>query len=52
MLLAGPVGLWFAPAAMGTTDYSGAILGLIAVGVALTGMVVYIVTRPSDLGKK
>jgi len=37
---------------MGSTDYTGAIVGLIAVGAALTAMVVYIVTRPTDLGQK
>ena len=37
---------------MGSTDYTGAILMLIAVGVAITGMVVYVVTRPTDLGRK
>ena len=37
---------------MGTTDYSTAILVLIAVGVALTGMVVYVVTRPTDLERR
>ncbi|MEN9540384.1 MAG: hypothetical protein RLZZ459_475 [Cyanobacteriota bacterium] len=37
---------------MGSTDYSSAITMLIAVGLALTGMVVYVVTRPTDLGKK
>ena len=33
-----------------TTDYSAAITGLIAVGVLLTAMVGYVLTRPSDLG--
>ena len=37
---------------MGSTDYSSAIAALIAVGVVLTGMVVYVVTRPTDLGRK
>jgi hypothetical protein len=37
---------------MGSTDYTSAILMLIAVGVAITGMVVYVVTRPTDLGRK
>ena len=37
---------------MGSTDYTSAIVMLIAVGVALTGMVVYVVTRPTDLGRK
>ena len=30
-------------------DYTGAIAGLIAVGLVLTAAVVYVVTRPSDL---
>jgi hypothetical protein len=37
---------------MGSTDYTSAIVMLIAVGVAITGMVVYVVTRPTDLGSK
>lgn len=37
---------------MGSTDYTSAIAVLIAVGLALTGMVVYVVTRPTDLGRK
>ena len=37
---------------MGSTDYTSAILMLISVGVAITGMVVYVVTRPTDLGRK
>jgi hypothetical protein len=37
---------------MGSTDYTSAIVMLIAVGVAITGMVVYVVTRPTDLGGK
>ena len=31
------------------SDYSAAITGLIAVGVVLTAMVTYLLTRPSDL---
>jgi len=30
-------------------DYTGAIAGLIVVGLLLTAAVVYVVTRPSDL---
>ncbi|MFM2081143.1 MAG: hypothetical protein RLZZ219_1825 [Cyanobacteriota bacterium] len=37
---------------MGTTDYSSAIMVLIAVGAALTAMVVFVLTRPTDLGGK
>jgi len=37
---------------MGSTDYTSAILVLIAVGLALTGMVVYVVTRPTDLERR
>ena len=37
--------------AMGSTDYTSAILVMTAVALALTGMVVYVVTRPTDLGK-
>lgn len=37
---------------MGTTDYTSAILALIGVGVALTAMVVYVVTRPTDLDRR
>ena len=37
---------------MGSTDYTSAIVMLIAVGVAITGMVVYVVTSPTDLGGK
>ena len=33
-----------------TTDYSAAITGLVAVGVLLTAMVGYVLTRPTDLG--
>ena len=36
---------------MGSTDYTSAILVMTAVALALTGMVVYVVTRPTDLGK-
>jgi hypothetical protein len=31
------------------TDYTGAIVGLIAIVVILTGMVAYLLSRPSDL---
>ena len=34
-----------------TTDYSTAITGLIVVGVLLTAMVGYVLTRPTDLGR-
>jgi len=34
-----------------TTDYTAAITGLIAVGVLLTAMVGYVLTRPTDLGR-
>jgi len=37
---------------MGTTDYTGAIVGLLAVGAALTAMVIYVVSRPTDLGQR
>lgn len=37
---------------MESTDYSGAIAGLIAVALLLTGAVVYVVSRPTDLGKR
>jgi hypothetical protein len=30
-------------------DYTGAIAGLIVVGLVLTAAVVYVVTRPTDL---
>jgi hypothetical protein len=33
-----------------TTDYTAAITGLIAVGLLLTAMVGYVLTRPTDLG--
>ena len=33
------------------TDYTAAITGLIAVGVLLTAMVGYVLTRPTDLGR-
>jgi hypothetical protein len=36
---------------MESIDYSGAIAGLIVVGVLLTAAVVYVLTRPSDLGR-
>jgi hypothetical protein len=32
-----------------TTDYSAAITGLIVVGVLLTAIVGYVLTRPTDL---
>jgi hypothetical protein len=31
------------------TDYTGAIVGLIAIVATLTGMVAYLLSRPSDL---
>jgi len=31
------------------TDYTAAIAGMVAVLVVLTGMVTYVLTRPSDL---
>ena len=34
-----------------TTDYTAAITGLIAVGVLLTAMVGYVLTRPTDLDR-
>ena len=34
-----------------TTDYTAAIAGLVAVGVLLTAMVGYVLTRPTDLGR-
>jgi hypothetical protein len=34
-----------------TTDYTAAITGLVAVGVLLTAMVGYVLTRPTDLGR-
>jgi hypothetical protein len=34
-----------------TTDYSAAITGLVVVGVLLTAMVTYVLTRPTDLGR-
>ena len=37
--------------AMGSTDYTSAIAVMVTVALALTGMVVYVVTRPTDLGK-
>ena len=33
------------------TDYTAAITGLIAVGVLLTAMDGYVLTRPTDLGR-
>jgi uncharacterized membrane protein len=36
---------------MGSTDYTSAILVMAAVALALTGMVVYVLSRPTDLGK-
>ncbi len=35
-----------------STDYTAAITGLIAVVVLLTGMVVYVLSRPSDLAPR
>jgi hypothetical protein len=32
------------------TDYTAAITGLVAVGVLLTAMVGFVLTRPTDLG--
>ncbi|MEY3757465.1 MAG: hypothetical protein RLZZ263_619, partial [Cyanobacteriota bacterium] len=32
------------------SDYTAAIAGLVVVGLALTAMVGYVLTRPSDLG--
>lgn len=37
--------------AMGSTDYTGAIAVMVAVALALTAMVVYVLSRPTDLGK-
>ena len=34
-----------------TTDYSAAITGLVVVGMLLTAMVGYVLTRPTDLGR-
>ncbi len=36
---------------MESIDYGGAIAGLIVVRVVLTAAVVYVLTRPSDLGR-
>ncbi|MEY4297885.1 MAG: hypothetical protein RLZZ423_1064 [Cyanobacteriota bacterium] len=36
---------------MGSTDYTSAIVVMIAVALALTAMVVYVLSRPTDLGK-
>ena len=33
-----------------TTDYTAAITGLVTIGVLLTAMVGYVLTRPTDLG--
>jgi hypothetical protein len=35
-----------------STDYTAAITGLIGVIVLITGMVVYVLSRPSDLPTK
>ncbi len=35
-----------------STDYTAAITGLFAVIVLLTGMVVYVLSRPSDLSPR
>ncbi len=42
-------GAVFGSSAVESIDYTGAIIGLIAVGLVLTAAVVYVVTRPSDL---
>jgi hypothetical protein len=34
------------------TDYTAAITGLVAVIVVITGMVVYVLSRPSDLAPR
>ena len=34
------------------TDYTAAVTGLIAVIVVITGMVVYVLSRPSDLAHR
>ena len=34
-----------------TTDYTAAITSLVAVGVLLTAMVGYVLSRPTDLGR-
>ena len=33
------------------TDYTAAIASMLAIGLALTAGVVYVLSRPSDLGK-
>ncbi len=39
------------PVPMESIDYTGAIAGLVLVGLVLTAAVVYVLTRPSDLGR-
>jgi hypothetical protein len=34
------------------TDYTAAVTGLVAVIVVITGMVVYVLSRPSDLARR
>jgi hypothetical protein len=34
-----------------STDYTAAITGLVAVGVLMTAMVGYVLTRPTDLSR-
>ena len=34
-----------------STDYTAAITGLVAVGMLLTAMVGYVLTRPTDIGR-
>jgi hypothetical protein len=35
-----------------STDYTAAIAALVALVAVLTGMTVYVLSRPSDLGQK
>ena len=37
---------------MGSTDYTSALLALTVVALALTGMVIFVMTRPSDLDRR
>lgn len=37
---------------MGSTDYTSAIAVMVTVALLLTAMVVYVVTRPTDLDRK
>jgi hypothetical protein len=37
---------------MGSTDYTGAIVGLIVVGALLTAAVAYVLSRPTDLERR